>query len=500
MSEHDPPRPPAAGARGAAESTEQAALTEQERAALLAWPTPAVSSALLARILDAAAAERAGAARGAYPARAPKGAPPAARGRAAHGARARWRSWGLVAAAAAVAVVTWQLLAPAPLGPIAGAVTATERLTRALGPRALAVLEPATTVAWALRGGRLEVEQPTGSAFYRVDKGSAFVVRTPAGEVRVTGTCFRVEVLDMRGKQALLGGAVGAAVAALAVITVYEGGVVAAGRRGETSLGPGQQAVIADGAMLGPEASAAVTALAAPPPVDASREQLLARDAAQRRRADLLERKVAQLEAELASAPRAEAPTPEDGAPAFAALEPSQEELVRWAKVCKVAFDSPPMNRPEPMTLTPEQAAAAKLSSDEVVVADAVLAKQHAEWLAQVRGFYAEIVGHNPEVESLSLQAMTGEIEDKGVSEREEGELRRRLAQERAGLARPPVELSKASPFERYFRALVGLGDRVEAALAKELGPERAHALRAHRGGWGMRSQLAGCPGEAPGR
>ena len=44
--------------------------------------------------------------------------------------------------------------------------------------------------------------------FYRVDPGGPFTVTTPAGEVHVTGTCFRVEVLPMKpSKQGLLGAA-----------------------------------------------------------------------------------------------------------------------------------------------------------------------------------------------------------------------------------------------------------------------------------------------------
>ncbi len=67
-----------------------------------------------------------------------------------------------------------------------------------------------------------------------------------------------------------------------------------------------------------------------------------------------------------------------------------------------------------------------------------------------------------------------------------------RLANERAGLAPPPAELSKTSPAERLMRAYVQLGDQTEAALAKRLGPERAAAIRGD--GWGSRSDWSGCP------
>ena len=42
------------------------------------------------------------------------------------------------------------------------------------------------------------------------------------------------------------------------------------------------------------------------------------------------------------------------------------------------------------------------------------------------------------------------------------------------------------------MRASFQLGDQSEAALAKRLGAERAHAIRGD--GWGARWELGGCP------
>jgi hypothetical protein len=67
-----------------------------------------------------------------------------------------------------------------------------------------------------------------------------------------------------------------------------------------------------------------------------------------------------------------------------------------------------------------------------------------------------------------------------------------------------PVERARASAYERRFRALTGLGDEAERLLAVKLGPERAHVLRTHRGGWPMRwtwpavSTTTGTPPAAP--
>ncbi len=78
--------------------------------------------------------------------------------------------------------------------------------------------------------GATEVEQQRGRAFYRAPPGRDFSVHTPAGDVHSTGTSFAVEVADM-SSQGLLNkrdavvGAVFAGLAAMAVVTVYEGGV-----------------------------------------------------------------------------------------------------------------------------------------------------------------------------------------------------------------------------------------------------------------------------------
>jgi hypothetical protein len=92
---------------------------------------------------------------------------------------------------------------------------------------------------------------------------------------------------------------------------------------------------------------------------------------------------------------------------------------------------------------------------------------------------------------------MFHEIEDKTPGE-EHSLVLQRLSQERAGLAAPPGDLSKTSSLERLLRAYLQLGDQSEAALARRVGAERAHAIRGD--GWSSRYELGGCPGPAGGR
>lgn len=108
-----------------------------------------------------------------------------------------------------------------------------------------------------------------------------------------------------------------------------------------------------------------------------------------------------------------------------------------------------------------------------------------------MKALHIEATGDTSGAETLSIEAMRGEIEEKG-SAGEHNLVLQRIARERAGQAKPPVDLSKTTPFERQFRAYIKLGDQSEQALAKRLGPERAKAIRGD--GWGARSDWSGCP------
>src|SRR5207249_4282357 len=95
-----------------------------------------------------------------------------------------------------------------------------------------------------------------GDVFYRVDPGGPFTVTTPAGEVHVTGTCFRVEVLPMMpSKQGLIGAASGAVLATIAVVTVYEGKVLVASPAGQRPVAAGERATLAPASSPSPAPS-----------------------------------------------------------------------------------------------------------------------------------------------------------------------------------------------------------------------------------------------------
>jgi hypothetical protein len=397
--------------------------------------------------------------------------------------------------AAIVAVELRPTPAPAPRSEV-GTQVAPVRLhsvreSLVLGRRGVAVAEAGAALGWRLDERSTSVEQTAGDVFYRVEPGRPFAVSTAVGEVRVTGTCFRVEVIKMQPiKQGMLGAALGAAFATAVVVTVYEGNVVVAGNTGSVEVRAGEQARLALGQPL--VASAKVDAsMASPelPPLaaNASREELLVRDRVLREQVATLSERIRGFEAAGVARP----PGPTDQRPS--SFDPSHEQLLAFVKECRVQLDYPPVMEGEPFQLGPKVAAAVGLSGAEVTIANQALAELRDDWGRRMRGLYVEATGDTQGAESLSVQAIAQELQDKASAD-EPNELRRRIAEERAGLVPAPRDLSKASAFERYFRALANLGDDTEHLLAAKLGDEKAHALRSEGGGWPMQMNMGGCP------
>jgi len=444
-------------------------LTEAERRALDAWPTLPPPAGFADRVL--AAREAAATA-------------PARR-------RARWPlvAGGLAACAVAATALVWMRT---PSRAASGQLVAEVRTTTALGDRAVAVAEPSATLTWQIDDdGDAVIEQRAGDVFYRVDRGGPFVVHTPAGDVHVTGTCFRVEVQMNKTKQLLLSGTVGAAIAAGVVVTVYEGRVIADSSGARTELAAGQRATLsADGRTLVAGAAAtpdgateSTTTVAMLDERSATREQLVARSVIQRGEIAKLRTRVTELEGKLRGHHDSGA---EDGRPWH---DPSPERLKEWVAECHVRADEPGLDRWEPATSLGKNERG--LEPGELAAVNAALSEVQAHWKQLVRALYLEATGDTAGVDSLSPEAMRGEIQEKGSPE-DHNLILQRIANERAGYAQPPADLSRTSPYERLMRAYVALGDQAEAALAKRLGPERAAQIRGD--GWSSRSDWSGCP------
>jgi len=428
----------------------------------------------------------------------PAGEPPAGFADRVMAARAdrparRRRVWWIAPvalAAAAAAVFAW------PRGAVEkGTVAAGARVETKLGERAVAVAEPGSSLRWSVRpGGDGAVVQDRGDVFYRVERGGPFVVATPAGEVRVLGTCFRVEVTEMKiGKQGIAGAAAGAAVTAVVMVTVYEGRVLLANEKGRTDLRAGERATAATGAAPGPavtaSASAATPAAAsAAPAAAATPAELAAREAGHRAEIAKLRARIAELEGgRQTDMFSVEVPPGEQ--PRYNP-HPSHDDLVAMAKECKIAFDLPSTSPDHPFNISAQARTAAGLSESDAAAAVEAANQSMARTLAQIRAVYVEVTGNNAASEELSMNSMISEIEEKAA---DSGASKWQLAAERAGLVPVPSSLGSRSPTERMLRALSSSGDDVERAIAAVVGADRAQALRAANNGWGSTWSLSGC-------
>ncbi len=475
MTDHDPPRP---GATDDVAADDVVELSAAERALLARWQPPGPPADFAARVLAPSPARRAG--------------------------PARWIGATAVAAVATVtALVAWwpSSSATATVAAAQPRRIAVARETVPVGARGVAVVEPGAALAWQQVGRAIVVGQDAGDVFYRVDPGGPFTVVTPVGQVKVTGTCFRVEIIMSPTKHALLGGALGAVVATAAVVTVYEGKIIVVGDRGTQVASAGERTTLRPGAAPSPEAAPdrppvgggpATIALTLPAaPTDATtRDELLRRDTIQREQLAMLAKRVQELERGGGGGPGR--PGGPRGLGEGSWLDPTPAELAAWAKECRVRIDLPPVMRGEAMKIPPDWAHDAGLTDVEVATANQVFADLATDWTRRVRGWYVEATGDAGGADALSAQAMGQELQEKAAPNEPQA-LSKRIAHERAGLVPPPDDLAKASPFERYFRAMAGLGEEAERLLADKLGAEKAHALRAHEGGWPMRMDMAGC-------
>ena len=474
-------------------------LTRDELEAIAAWQVPEPPDGFVGRVL---AARRAAPVVEREPISVASALAAASRD---PGRPRRMLPWLAVAAAAVLALFLAQARSPSttPAGDASGSAAPVERRTVRLGQRGVAVAEAGADLSWHIEADLARVTQRAGDVFYRVERGGRFEVDTPRGTVRVTGTCFRVELSAMKTPwQGVVGAAIGAAV----VVTVYEGSVLFAGGTGdERAVAAGQVltggeggSLVADRRGAGPGAAGAAGAVEAPiaaPGADASRDDLLRRDTVQRAEIASLRARVRGLEhgggggeaVMRRGGPAAHDPS---GRPWF---DPSKEDLVRFAAECRVRSDMPPILRPETLEWGPRMAEEAGLSGEELAAVNRALAELQRQVVAELRALYIEITGEAARADELSAQAMASELRDKSP-EGEEGRINQRIAQERAGLVPPPAPGAALSPLERFVRHQAYIGDETERRVGEVVGAGRAHAIREQNGGWGLRQETVGCP------
>jgi hypothetical protein len=351
------------------------------------------------------------------------------------------RSWPLrlaagSAAAAGLALAVWGVLGGGRETSDLGHLRAQQRRTVQVGARVVAVVEAGGEIAWSGRGGRLRVDQPTGSVFYRVDRGGSFQVITPAGEVEVTGTCFRVT-------------AEGAEQVTSTWVEVMEGAVILRNGQGEVGLTPGERGRIALGAMP----------VKMPWPHDPLEGSQLALEG---RSPSETGRRPTPVTVPLRAPGAAVRPTDplaeDEGRGKFFDFSPTERQAL--ARRCNFRWSLP-------RHLTHFSAMDFKdvpLQSEQRAAIARLMEQHRQEFLADLRNIYLEVVGDRQTVDRLTALSLYQEIDAKSL--REDGiEARRMILNEWAGTAAAPADLKLRPPIERMWRMLVGSTDEIVRRL-----------------------------------
>jgi hypothetical protein len=319
-----------------------------------------------------------------------------------------------------------------------GELTAARRTTTSIGRRGTAVAEPGAHLRWRTSNDLASIEQDSGSVFYRVDPGLGELrVQTPRGQVRVTGTCFTLDVSEARTD-----------------VDVHEGSVELHHEGTVIEAGAGERVRLNRSGI-----SRAPLAPASPSPTVSP------------------------------------VPTPPDACDCVedvSRIDPGDEALSRWAKECRVNTDTPPLG------ITEQQLAewVDKLDVDaaEAAVITETLRAVEKRADDKLERIYVDATGDEDGLGEVDILLMYDEVmRSAGIGE--EAHVRQKLARERAGLDNAPTDMQTVTPYEEQMRVLAGLGDELEAELAERLDPARVRSLREIHGGWpGRGFHAVGCP------
>jgi hypothetical protein len=349
-----------------------------------------------------------------------------------------------------------------------GEAIAATRQDVQIGRRARAVLEPGARVAW--EGDR--VTQTSGDVFYRVEAsplGQAFRVLTPEGEVEVVGTCFRVRVegveVAMKRHEAKAA-ALGAALGAVVLVTVYEGTVVLSHGAERTTLAAGESArASAAGVARGAESDDSLLAANANL-ADAVREY--------KRRLDVIETRRAAVEKQLEAAEKKLALAGVDGqaAPFKSEYDLSQDD---WKELAKKGQARALFPCPDPDSWAPSskiRAAFGLTSEDEKRFREAAQHSAERVWAA-IRPLCIDALEGNARIaDKLGPRNCQTFVLDQKVEH--DDEAIRAVAEIRAGLKPAPSALGG---YEQMLYTMSGESKAMEQELAQSFGPDMAHRM-----------------------
>jgi hypothetical protein len=369
-----------------------------------------------------------------------------------------------------------------------GEAVAARRTEVHLGERAVGVLEPGAHVRWDGDA----VTQTEGDVFYRVERGGAYRVMTPAGEVDVLGTCFRVQVrgaeeAKMNGRDVAMG-AVGAALGAAVLVTVYEGKVALSHEGARVTLTAGESgAADAKGVRStgGPAPGDEANGGASPNALEAANANLADSVRDYKRRLEAIETEKSSIATQLAAAQAKLATAANDGQ-AVAAKSSYDLDQNDWKQMAAngEARSRTACADPDSWKVGPKTLNALGLAPQDAQPIEAALAASAKRIWAVVRPLCIQALqGDAAMADKLGQGTCQALVHDVARQKEDTDEEVRAVAEMRAGLR--PMDPSALGTFGQVMYAMTGETKAIEQDLAQSIGPDDARRFTyGDQGSW----------------
>jgi hypothetical protein len=312
-------------------------------------------------------------------------------------------------------------------------------------------------------------------------------VHTAAGDVDVTGTCFRVDVKasgrsdEMQARDVKMG-ALGAALALGMSVAVYEGKVAVSHAQERVTLKAGESADVsdADGVVVtSAKLGAGGAAGSQDAPLEEANKSLVVTVSDMKKRLETIESQKKDLEQKLSQAEeklKAEQ-SGADGAPAKSDFDLSQDDLVALAKEGTLKYRVPCSKQ---AGYKPDADVVNKLGlspQDADTIANAY--KKVAEWREKnMRPICQEVLGKSELTDKMSVDSCMHLVSDflSETDPKARTEAQQLAVDVRAGLKTPPPG-EKMPPLTRMMLASTQQIKVFEEELAKSFGPDEAHRI-----------------------
>jgi hypothetical protein len=371
-----------------------------------------------------------------------------------------------------------------------GAVTADARQEVHVGSRALAVLEKGAHVTW----DGDTIDQSAGDVFWRVEPGARFVVHTPAADVAVKGTCFRVKLVDEEGEmnaRDARSGAVGAALAAVAFVGVYEGKVAVSHAGQSVDLVAGESAsagaagvkrVAGVGEEGAPVQAAAASASEGEQAVMAANANLAERVQEYRRKLESIESQKQKLEKQLAEAQAKLA----DGGIPRSQYDLTPDDLKALAKDGEVRMRVPCGGPQGDYSVSADTLDSLGLAPQDGPLLQSAYQASHARTWGVLQPLCSQALG-GADVSHIGQQACVSILMNVASEKNAAGydEDVREVAEILAGQRPPPAPGAQVDPLVTAYLTLAQETQSIQSDLARSIGPDDARrAVFADQGCW----------------